>query len=249
MAARYASDDVSADALAEIRLVGVTAKITKRQDGNGGTLRPREMRLAPHRDSVFGLRGIDSKDPNWPADVFELAFSKVSEADCHLVPNVVANRTCDDDLAWFREWQDACSDVDAISDHCLLVNDDILDVDRNPQRQVRQSVPCGTLRHAVLRFERPCHCVHDARKFDQDIVTGGLLDMAATLSELWLQHFGAQQLPGAQCFEIVALDMTAPAHHIRKCNGRQPPGDRGHLFHTTPILACCGSPTGSQVYS
>src|SRR5262245_8346014 len=133
MAARQPVHDIVGDAVAEILLAGAASEVTKRQDRDAGALAPRQVGLRTGREAATALTRHDAVDVDRPTDVLQLALAEVGELDRHLVPHISMHRPGDDDLTRSGHLMDARGDVDAVPDKLVLVDDDVLDVDSDPQ--------------------------------------------------------------------------------------------------------------------
>jgi hypothetical protein len=114
-------------------------------------------------------------------------------------------------------------DVDAVAKDIVVVDDDVADVNADPEFDPEIVRHVGVLRgHASLDFPRAVHRLHRAGELDQHAVAGGLDNAAAMRGDLRIE----QRLPtplqiGERAFFVTA-HQTAVAGDIRRQHSRQP---------------------------
>lgn len=129
------------------------------------------------------------------------------------------------------------SDVDAIAEDIVFVDDDIPDVYPDPKLDpgiVRHGdVLCGD---AALDFDRATSCVHRTGKLYQHAVAGGLDDPSAMSGDCGIDKGLSDRLQPSQGAFLVSAHKTAIARHVRRQYSRQPslhpfPGQKRPLHY------------------
>ena len=129
---RQAGDDVLDDAVDEIFLLGVAAHVLKRQHGDRRPLRDGESGAGAgfrRRDCARRHVRFDAVDAHRPGDVLDALLAEVLEAEIELVAHLVAHDAADADAAGLGERFEAGSDVDAVAENVVAVDDDVAEID------------------------------------------------------------------------------------------------------------------------
>ena len=118
--------------------------------------------------------------PHRLGNVLQDLRSHVIENDIDLAAYLPLRVVGDANASGFRDPFEPRGDVDAIAKYVVVVENDVADVNANPEFDPfvlrHGGIPFG---HAALDFNSTAHRIHGAGKLDQHAVAGGLHDPAA----------------------------------------------------------------------
>jgi hypothetical protein len=194
---RQRRDDVLDDAVGEIFLLRVAAHVLERQDCNRRLFWQRQWRcrgqIQRHCWPFYG--GPDIEYADRAGDVLDLLLAPVSKGEIELVAHLVTHHAADADPARLGQGFEPCGDIDAVTEDILAVDDDVAEVDPDPELD-----PLGIRRpgipqdHLALHIDRAAHRIDDAGKLDEQPVAGRFDDAAAMLLDLWIGQFAPDRL-------------------------------------------------------
>jgi hypothetical protein len=132
----------------------------------------------------------------------------------------------DKDMRWVSEGFETRSDVHAVAEDVVAVDDDIPDIDTDAEGDPLLDRQTGlTGGHAALHVERASHGIDRACELDQHPVTGRLDDAPTMLGDFRIDKLPSARLQlGERAFFICAHE-AAISRDIRREDGRQPPLD------------------------
>ena len=140
------------------------------------------------------------------------------ELGLDLVPDVAG----DADAAGLGQALEARGDVDAVAQDVAVLDDDVADVDADPERDP------PVLRHgrlalgdALLNRDRAFDRIDRARELDQGAVAHQLDDAAVVLGDQRLDELLAQRLQPRDRAGLVVPDQPDVADHVRGQNRRE----------------------------
>lgn len=226
------SDDLLDHAVAEIG-AHLGALAAKGQDGHRRPVFPVELDLGKRR--VLADIGEDPEYPQRTADVLEPPFAEILKRQRQLVPDEVAYRLRDHDLVRFGRLVNARSDVDAIAEKLVVLDDDILDADPDAHADRRPAL--GSLvGQPPLGVDRPSHRVDGAGEFEQDGVACDLDEATAELVQMRPDQIPLDRPLGRGGGQGVGLDERRPARDVGECDRGQPAHDSDRRLHERPVL-------------
>src|SRR4249920_1541868 len=110
-----------------------------------------------------------TKDTNGTGDVFDRVLAKIGEGQPQLIANLFVGGPRNTYAAGLAKRLEASSDIDAIAEDVVTVNNNIADVHSDAKDNLfgcgHRSIPC---QHALLDRHRA------SRKFEEQPVTGSL---------------------------------------------------------------------------
>jgi hypothetical protein len=160
------------------------------------------------KSAFCSLRGIYAIKLDPAADVLEPAHAKIREFHGQLVRYIFPHRRRNDDFAGRAKLMDPCRNIDSIADQSVAIDDNVLHIDSEAQRQPDGSFFLPWFSAPPLHLERPAHCSDRARKFHQHRVAGNLEQSAPVLTDGRLKEIRLQRLPGAQRLDVALLDQA-----------------------------------------
>jgi hypothetical protein len=139
-------------------------------------------------------------------DILECLQTHILLGDVYLAPNLPTSIVGDTDAAGVGYSFKARGNVDAIAEDVVVIDDDIADVDADPEIDPHCRGDVGVLRrHSALDFDRTARGVDRTRKLDQHAVAGGLDDAAAMRSDRGVDNDPSSRLqPGQRAFLVGA---------------------------------------------
>src|SRR5262249_20268494 len=145
-------------------------------------------------------------DPDRPGDVLELLLAGVLEGDVEPALRILVNTSRDADPAGLRQSFQSRGDIDAVAVDVVAVDDDVADIDADPELDPRLRRLVGiALVHAALNLDGATHGIDDAGEFGQQAVAGGLDDAALVFVDLGIEHRAPVGLqPGERSFLVEA---------------------------------------------
>src|SRR3954454_10082819 len=149
-------------------------------------------------------------------DILECLQTHIVVGDVYLAANLPTSIVGDTDAAGVGYPFKARGDVDAIAEDVVVINDDIADVDADPEIDPHCRGDIGVLRrHAALDFDRTARRVHRTRKLDQHAIAGGLDDAATMRSDRGIDNDLSSCLQPSQRAFLVSAHETAVTGDIR----------------------------------
>ena len=218
--ARQRADDLLGHAVAEVRR-RVAAFAAERQHGDRRPVFPWHL----HRRWWRGAPPTSDKHPvgpDRPADVLEALLAEVLERERQLVPDEVAHRLGHDDLVGRGQLMNPRSDVDAVAEQAVLLDDHVLDADADahPDRH-RGAVLGPSLLEPSLQVDRPANGINSELANSTSTASPATLDQTtAEIGQVRLDDAALDQLPGRAGRQRIGLDQLGPAGNIGE-------GDRG----------------------
>ena len=221
---REIGDDVLADAVGEILLLGIAAHVVEREHGDRGLVgngrRRRQLSIAGSRRSSPGSawRNSDLKriDPDRLGDVLELGLAEIAdrkiEPRFHLAIGVLGQA----DRAGRGNPFQPRGDIDAVAHQvAVALLDDIAQMDADAELDAALGRQAGVaLDHAVLHFDGAAHGVDDAAELDERPVAGALDDAAIVHGDGRIDQVAAQRSQPRQDAILVRAGEAAVADHI-----------------------------------
>jgi hypothetical protein len=157
-----------------------------------------------------------------------LCFAQILEGVGQLVADLVAHHPRDAEAAGIRQGFQAGRDIDAVAEDVVAVDDDVAEVDPDPEPDP------AVLRHAGFAVDhRPLHLggtadgVDDARELDQHPVASRLDDTAGMLADLRVNELAAMRLQAFVRALLVRAHQARVAGHISG-QDRGETADSGH---------------------
>ena len=156
-------------------------------------------------------------------DVLDLLLTEIVETVGQLVLDLDADRRRDADTARLGERLEPCGDVDPVAVNVVVLDDDVAEVDADPERDA------PVLRHtrvalgqALLHLDRALHRLDHARELDQRAIAHQLDDAAVVLGDLRFDEFLAMRLERCERARLVGRHEPRVADHVRSQNRCQP---------------------------
>jgi hypothetical protein len=128
---------------------------------------------------------------------------------------VVSYRPRDAEPARFCERLQAGRDIDAVAEDVVTVNDDVTEIDPDPEPDLAVLGHTGfAIDHRPLQLGGTAHRVDDAREFHQHPVVGRLYDAAGMLADLRVDELAAMRLKALVRAFLVRAHQTRIPRHI-----------------------------------
>ena len=208
-------DDVLADAVAEVLLLGVAAHVLERQHGDRGLVRRRGGEPDAAAPAAGVGRDDQAVDAHRAGDVFHRLLAEVLEGELDLVGHLVVRATRDEHAACVADALEPRRDVDPVAVQVVALHDHVAEVDPHAQHDALLRAPARRARRQRgLHFRRALHRVDHARELDQHAVAGGLENAAARLGDRRVDDLGAQALQARERAFLVCAHHAAEAHHV-----------------------------------
>src|SRR3977135_3216349 len=104
---------------------------------------------------------LDAPNTHWLGDILPRLRSQIVEADIDLAADLTLRVVGDADPARLGDsFQPGC-DIDAVAKNIVVVDDDIAEMDPDPEFDACVRNHAGVLRsHAALDFHRAAHRIH-----------------------------------------------------------------------------------------
>jgi hypothetical protein len=116
----------------------------------------------------------------------------------------------------------ARSDIDAITEDVVVVDDDVSDVDADPKSNTLMMRDVNILpSHALLNFNGTSRGIHRARELDQHAVAGGLDDASAMRGDGGINQRLSEHLELRERALLVEAHQLAITGDIRRHHSRQ----------------------------
>src|SRR5215813_14731887 len=96
------------------------------------------------------LRENSAISAHRPGDVLDLLLAHVLEGDGELVAHLISYHPADADAAWFRQAFKARCDVDPVAEDVVIVDDDVAEINADPEIDAPFGVHTGILSARVL---------------------------------------------------------------------------------------------------
>ncbi len=187
--AREVGGQALGHAVNKILLFGVAPHVGERQHEQ------RKARRAGHRfrgpGSHWRRRACPKrKDPNGSNDIFQRFLAEIDERDLDPPADVLMRRTGDQDAAGFADTLEPRSDIDALAENVLALNQDIAEMDADTVDDAPGFGNDGVaFNHQLLDCDRAFDRVDDGRKLQQQSVAHGLDDAPAPARDDWQRRF------------------------------------------------------------
>ena len=148
-------------------------------------------------------------------DVLHRLLAEIGKGQRELVADLVVRRARDADAAGLAQRFEAGGDVDAVAENVVAVDDDVADIDADPEHDplvVRNlRVAPG---HLALNIDRAGDRIDDTGEFDQHAVAGGLDDAPAVFGDAGIDDLPAMRLQGGDRADLVGSHQAAVAGHV-----------------------------------
>ena len=165
----------------------------------------------------------DAEDPDRPRDVLDRPFAQILQRDIELVADGIAHGTRDEDRPRLGDALQPRRDVDAIAIDVIALDDDIAQVDSDPELDLALArLAAIALGHARLDRHRAAHRLDRAGEIHQQPVARALDDAAAVLGDARLEELAEMALQPAKRALLVLAHETAEAGDVER-------QDRGQL--------------------
>jgi hypothetical protein len=122
------SYDLLGHAVGEKLLLSVSAHICKGQYGNRRFVGKRWWLVNIYWAAWNAIR-IPVPDPYRPGDIFYRLLARVLKGNVHLTRKLVMDIALYADAAWLCQTFQSCSNVDAISQDVIVINNDVAEID------------------------------------------------------------------------------------------------------------------------
>jgi hypothetical protein len=148
---------------------------------------------------------VDAVHLHRTGNVLDRLCAKILKGETELVRDLVANDPADADRARIGHHLESGRDVDAIAENVVAIDDDVADVDADPEiDSLLRRRACIALGHATLHVDCTAHSIDHAGKLQQKAIPGGLDDATTVLSDLWVDQFTSMGLQRRQRAAVVA---------------------------------------------
>src|ERR1700728_2580517 len=117
-------------------------------------------------------------DPDWPVYILDADVAAILEVDVDAVADALVDDRGNADAARLGERLQAGGDVDAVAVDVVALDDDVSQIDADPDHDFRLGRDLLLCRAGALHRERAVHRVDDASEFDDGAVTDQLHDAA-----------------------------------------------------------------------
>ncbi len=225
MVPRELGQDILGQPVDEELLLRVAAHVgegqhgDRRPDGAGLGGRVRRVPRQTGRRGL-GLAQHHPPDPDGTGHVLQRFLAKILEPDLDPVRDLLVDRLGDADAADLRELLEPRGDVDAVTVYVAVLEDDVAEVDADPEADapVLGHVGIAPL-HALLHLDGATHGVGDGLELDQHAVAGGLDDATPVLGDGGVDQLAAMgHQPGER-----ALLVESPSDGCSQPCRRQEP--------------------------
>jgi len=140
--------------------------------------------------------------------------------------HLIADRARHRDATGFGQRLKARRDIDAVAHDVVAVDDDIAEIDANPERNaIAGGLVCVSRRHCTLNVDRAAQGGIRAAEFDQHPIAGGLDDAPAVFVDLGVEQGCANLAQARYRPRVVVLHVPAESDDIGNENGDEPAGD------------------------
>ena len=174
-------------------------------------------RLARRR-SIFEAKRVD---PYGTRDVLDALLATIREPVGQLVANLVVDDAGNTDPAGLRQCFQPCSDIDAVAEDVVALDDDVAEIDADAEPNALLVGHFGlAVEHAALHLGGAAHGVDNAGKFRQQPVAGGLDDATMVLGDLRIDQLPAMCLEAFERAFLVRTHQARIAGHIGEDRGK-----------------------------
>ena len=130
-----------------------------------------------------------------PRDVFEALLADIGELGVDLAAHLAERVLGDADATELGDAFEASSDVDAIPVDVAILDDDVAEIDPDPERDLPFCAGCGVpLCHCALDAERAGRRLDDTGKLDEQSVAHRLDDAPVVLADFRIDELAVQRL-------------------------------------------------------
>jgi hypothetical protein len=165
---------------------------------------------------------VDPVDSDRLGDVLDPVLAHRLEGEVELRLDLVPDVAGDADAARLGQPLQAGRDIDTIAQDVAVLDDDVADVDADPERDAPILGHRGlALDNAVLNRDRAFDRIHRARELDQGTIAHQLDDSAVVLGDQRLDELLAQRPQPRDRAGLVVADQPAVADHVRGQNRRE----------------------------
>ncbi|MCY1231754.1 hypothetical protein D9M72_442140 [compost metagenome] len=217
-------DEVFREAVSEIPLLRIAAQGGKRQHGNRS--HPRQYRNGI-RLAVLPSAGrspVHPENPNGAGNVLQQTLTLINEVHRQLAVDLLVNAVTYKHAAWLGQGLQTGGDIDPISEHVVLVSQDVLEVDTHSENQsatlVNILAPLGC---CSLEINGAAHRFDGAREFRQEPVPCRFEDAPPVCFDRWPGDVAQQSLQPFVSVLLVTLHQAAVARDIRRKDDCQLP--------------------------
>ena len=204
---RQRGDDVLGDAVGEVLLLGVSAHVDERKDGDRGLLRRHEM--------CSRSRNGDAIDAYRPSDVLQMLGPEVLAVENQLAGDVLANALRYAQAAGFGDLLQPCDHVDSVTEDVPVLDDDIalMYPDAKGHRPVRRDAGVAQ-DHRALYLDRALDGFDHAGELDQHPVAGRLDRVPMMFRDLRVDELVSVCPEGGKRPRLVDAHEAAVADHV-----------------------------------
>src|SRR4051794_888220 len=160
---------------------------------------------------------LDAPNTHWLGDILQRLRSQIVVDNIDLAANLPVGVIRDADATGFRDPLKARGNIDAIAKDIVVVDDDIADVDTDPEFNPDTLRDVGVLHgHAALDLNRAAGGIDGAGKLDQHSVAGSLDDATAMRGDYWIEQRLSERLQIGKRAFLVTSHQTAVTGDIRR---------------------------------
>ena len=161
-----------------------------------------------------------------------------SSASSSLPCRLVIGRAGDENPARVAQLLQAGRDVHAIAEKIAVLDDDIAEIDADPEHDAMVRRNLRLIRSDILLHRNGEGCsVHDRTEFGNRAITHQFDDAAVMLGQEWIDDFAPQGLDGVERAILVTLDEAGITDDVRCDDCCQPPFDLDYPMAAFPAQA------------
>src|SRR5262245_36973548 len=152
------------------------------------------------------LLRAEAENANRPGNVLDGLLAEISEGERQLIPDLIVSRAGDAQAAWLAQRLQPGSDIDAVAENVITIDDDVANVDADAEDDASILRYRGVAaRHGTLDGERAADRIDHAPELDKHAIARRFDDTAAMpcdrgvdeLTAVRLQHRQGADLVGA----------------------------------------------------
>src|SRR5262249_38518085 len=144
----------------------------------------------------------------------------VIESSVETVAHILMHAARHANPTWCRHLLQTGSDVDAVAEDVVALDDDVAEVDADAEGNASIFWNVGGLRvHYRLHLDRAAHRIDYARKLQQQAIARGLDDTATVSRNRWVNHLQTEGFQRCQGATLVATHQPRVARDVGRHNG------------------------------